>query len=92
MVFSTMIVLQDFKEQFRRLYDAEPRVFSAPGRVNLIGEHTDYNDGFVLPMAIDRRTYVAVAPRHDQRVRVASTGFEGLIEFDLSQSPISATC
>jgi galactokinase len=79
-----MIVLQDFKQQFQQLYGSEPRVFSAPGRVNLIGEHTDYNDGFVLPMAIDRRTYVAAAPRQDQRVRCASTVFEGLVEFDLS--------
>lgn len=72
--------------QFKTLFVAEPRVFSAPGRVNLIGEHTDYNDGFVLPMAIDRRTYVAAAPRQDQRVRCASTGFDGLVEFDLSES------
>src|SRR5690606_31726113 len=48
-------------------------VWSAPGRVNLIGEHTDYNDGFVLPFAIPHRTYAAVGMRDDDRVRVAST-------------------
>jgi galactokinase len=69
-----------FYERFGR----EPRVFSAPGRVNLIGEHTDYNDGFVLPMAIDRRTFVAAAVRDDRLVRCASTEFTGLIEFELS--------
>ncbi|KRA24584.1 galactokinase [Microbacterium sp. Root61] len=47
--------------------------WSAPGRANLIGEHTDYNDGFVLPFAIDRRTHVALAPRADGVIRVAST-------------------
>lgn len=81
-----MMVMSELREQFRQLYGGEARVFSAPGRVNLIGEHTDYNDGFVLPMAIDRRTYVAAAPRQDQRVRCASTGFDGLVEFDLSAS------
>ena len=47
-------------------------VWSAPGRVNLIGEHTDYNEGFVLPFAIDRRTVAALAPRADGLVRVSS--------------------
>jgi galactokinase len=48
-------------------------VWSAPGRVNLIGEHTDYNLGFVLPFAINRRTYAAIALRQDQTVRVTSS-------------------
>src|SRR5689334_10662909 len=48
-------------EAYREQFDAEPEVLtSAPGRVNLIGEHTDYNDGFVLPCAIDRRVAVAL--------------------------------
>ena len=49
----------------------------APGRVNLIGEHTDYNDGFVLPCAIDYQTVISCAPRDDRKVRVmaASTSF-----------------
>ncbi len=75
---------QDFRQQFRQLYGNEPRLFSAPGRVNLIGEHTDYNEGFVLPMAIDRRTYVAIAPRNDGLVRCLSTAFDDQIEFELS--------
>ncbi|EFW91521.1 galactokinase [Haladaptatus paucihalophilus DX253] len=52
---------------------ADVTVASAPGRVNLIGGHTDYNDGFVLPVAIDRRTAVAARPRTDRTVRVFST-------------------
>ena len=79
-----MMNFQDFRQQFRQLYNNEPRLFSAPGRVNLIGEHTDYNEGFVLPMAIDRRTYVAIAPRNDRTVRCLSTAFDDQIEFELS--------
>ncbi len=79
-----MMNFQDFRQQFRQLYGNEPRLFSAPGRVNLIGEHTDYNDGFVLPMAIDRRTYVAIAPRNDRIVRCLSTEFDDQVEFELS--------
>ncbi|NLA10044.1 MAG: galactokinase [Microbacteriaceae bacterium] len=60
--------------EFARRFGRAPLgVWSAPGRVNLIGEHTDYNDGFALPFAIDRRTWAAVAPRDDRRIRVAST-------------------
>ncbi|MFC3965512.1 galactokinase [Nocardia jiangsuensis] len=62
------------RELFRQLTGgAEAGVWSAPGRVNLIGEHTDYNEGFVLPFAIDRRTEVAAAPRTDGVLRVVST-------------------
>ena len=61
-------------EAFSAAYgDAPHGVWSAPGRVNLIGEHTDYNQGYVLPFAIDRRTVAAVAPRKDRVLRVRST-------------------
>jgi galactokinase len=58
---------------FQQVYGYEPAVrYSAPGRVNLIGEHTDYNDGYVLPFAIDRRTTASIAPRTDRLLQVAS--------------------
>ena len=59
--------------------------WSAPGRANLIGEHTDYNDGFVLPFAIDRRTVVTVGVRDDRLLRVASTFDEGVHEISLDE-------
>ena len=59
-------------------------VWSAPGRVNLIGEHTDYNDGFVLPFAIEHRTYVALGERGDARIRVASTFDDEVVEVALT--------
>lgn len=69
-----------FEAVFGRTADG---LWSAPGRVNLIGEHTDYNEGFVLPFAIDRRTVVALGVRDDRRVRVASTFADELAEIDL---------
>jgi galactokinase len=69
--------------RFRSLYDGEPRLFRAPGRVNLIGEHTDYNDGFVLPIAINLGITVAAAMRPDRRVRVYSVNLEESAELDL---------
>ncbi|MFC6090492.1 galactokinase [Saccharothrix lopnurensis] len=63
---------------FARLHGAAPAgVWSAPGRVNLIGEHTDYNDGFVLPFALPHRTAVAASPRDDGLLRVATLGDDG---------------
>jgi galactokinase len=80
-----LINTEELREAFRNLYGSEPRLFSAPGRVNLIGEHTDYNDGFVLPMALERATVVAAAPRNDRRVRVRSLSLNESAEFDLDQ-------
>jgi len=64
---------------------APPRVFSAPGRVNLIGEHTDYNDGFVLPAAINFRTVVAAALRPDTLVEVFAVDMDDTDTFDLAK-------
>lgn len=60
-------------------------VWSSPGRVNLIGEHTDYNDGFVLPFAIEQRTYVALGGRADGRIRVVSTFAPDVVEVGLDE-------
>ena len=61
---------------FQARFGREPElVVTSPGRVNLIGEHTDYNDGFVLPMAIDRATVIAASHRTDRRVVAVSEGF-----------------
>src|SRR5215467_6028344 len=66
-----MLDVNAIRDQFERHYGIHPRlIVRAPGRVNLIGEHTDYNDGFVLPVAIDRATYVAARPRPDDRVHI----------------------
>jgi galactokinase len=73
----------DWLDKFRRLYGTPAQVFRAPGRVNLIGEHTDYNDGFVMPAAIDFYTWIAVAPRDDRKLAVHSTNFRDSIEVDL---------
>lgn len=76
------------EEQSRRfieLYGDEPRLFRAPGRVNLIGEHTDYNNGFVLPLAINLETRVAAAPNPDFRIRIYSREMNANIEIDLDE-------
>lgn len=71
------------RRAFEAAYDRSlEAVASAPGRVNLVGGHTDYNQGLVLPVAIDYRTAVAVAPRDDGRYRLRSTDFEGEVRVD----------
>jgi galactokinase len=73
-------------ETFRSRFAAEPTLIArAPGRVNLIGEHTDYNDGFVLPIAIDREVRFAVRPRDDLQVRLISLDFKEEAEFSLDK-------
>lgn len=61
---------------YRKLFNAEPVLYRSPGRINLIGEHTDYNDGFVLPAAIDKAIYVAVGKRTDDEIHLYSQDFE----------------
>ncbi len=70
--------------RFEALFgEAPPLLVRAPGRVNLIGEHTDYNDGFVLPMAIDRAVWIALRPRPDERVTVHALDYDDVAELDL---------
>ena len=70
---------------FERTFGTSPSYLAwGPGRVNLIGEHTDYNDGFVLPMALDRRAYVAFTPRDDGVVRLRADDLDQEGSFDLA--------
>ena len=73
------------EHEFAQRYLALPTLFvQAPGRVDLMGSHTDYNLGFVLTQAIDRNTWIAVRPRKDGKVRIASLNIAGESTFDLS--------
>jgi len=80
--------MTDMRDDLRTLFTdfagrAADGIWSAPGRVNLIGEHTDYNDGFVFPFAIDRRALVALGARDDGMLRVASTFSDDVVELPL---------
>ena len=66
------------------------RTFRAPGRVNLIGEHTDYNDGFVMPAALDFSTWVKVSPLEERKLKIFSENYEDEFEIDLDDRNISA--
>jgi len=75
------------EQRFVQLFGESPRIYQAPGRVNLIGEHTDYNDGFVMPAAIGFYTRVAVAPRPDRKLLIRSENYSEQVEFDLDHLP-----
>ena len=74
-------------QRFVQLFGGSPRTYQAPGRVNLIGEHTDYNDGFVMPAAIGFYTRASVAPRHDRKLVIHSENYSEQVEFDLDHLP-----
>jgi len=83
-------LLQRLLATFANAYDAAPaQVHRAPGRVNLIGEHTDYNDGFVLPCAIDYQTLVAASPRDDGLLRVVTADYAGASDEFRVDAPIT---
>lgn len=83
--------ISDLRDAFTARYGVTPRlIVRAPGRVNLIGEHTDYNEGFVLPIAIDRATFVAARARPDHTVRVYSANFDQEDSFSLERIERSA--
>lgn len=68
---------------FKETFSKEPLVVYSPGRINLIGEHTDYNEGFVMPAAIDKKMIVAIAANQSRQGRIYSTDFEEEFMFDL---------
>ena len=74
---------RDAAREFAHRFGRQPTVSRAPGRVNLIGEHTDYNDGFVMPAALEFATLVAASPRPDRRLNVYSMIMDETRSFDL---------
>jgi galactokinase len=72
-------------------FQAEPAIFVAPGRVNLIGEHTDYAEGFVMPAAIDFATLAAISPRSDGKIVLYSENYQEERSFDASALPAKAS-
>ncbi len=83
----TDLQAEEIFNQFQSIFQAQPAIYQAPGRVNLIGEHTDYNDGFVLPAAIGLYTYTAIAERDDSKLFVHSVNYGEQAEFDLQNLP-----
>ncbi|VFS49352.1 Galactokinase [Budvicia aquatica] len=80
--------MNDLKQQtqttFQQQFGYAPELtIQAPGRVNLIGEHTDYNDGFVLPCAIDYLTVISGAKRHDRQIRVIAADYHNQQDISL---------
>jgi len=72
---------QHLKNTFKNLFNAEPILVRSPGRINIIGEHTDYNEGFVMPAAINKAIYVAISKRDDREIHLFSESYQ---EFDIS--------
>lgn len=83
--------VHELANRFETRFGGRPRIFRAPGRVNLIGEHTDYNDGFVMPAAVGFSTCVAIAPRNDRKLIIHSEEFSDSFEYDLDRFPEGKT-
>jgi galactokinase len=71
-------------------FEAEPAIYAAPGRVNLIGEHTDYAEGFVMPAAIDFATLAGISPRSDGKIALFSENYGQVRYFDAAELPATA--
>lgn len=67
--------IEGIRNEFISIFKETPAIYRSPGRINIIGEHTDYNNGFVLPAAIDKAAYVAITPRADEKIHLYSVSF-----------------
>ena len=86
-----MTRVSNIEERYRARFSGVPRIYRAPGRVNLIGEHTDYNDGFAMPAAIEFYCWVAIGERADRKLAVYSEEFSDVAEVDFSSNSIAPT-
>ncbi len=84
-------MVHEIRTTFRELYEQEPVIIRSPGRVNLIGEHTDYNNGFVLPAAVNKEIYFAIAPNNTDTANFYSYDLKEQISFNLDAVKPSAT-
>jgi galactokinase len=82
---------QVFRSMHLARFHAEPAIFAAPGRVNLIGEHTDYAEGFVMPVAIDFATLAGISPRSDGKIVLYSENYAQERTFDAAAPPTAAS-
>lgn len=76
---------RSINDEFTARFGRHPKLFRAPGRVNIIGGHTDYNEGFVLPTTTGLYTWIAIAPRADRTLRAFSCRFDSMEDIDLDQ-------
>ncbi|TDS13819.1 galactokinase [Sphingobacterium paludis] len=80
-----MISKEQIKTRYNEVFDSMPtHIVRSPGRINIIGEHTDYNEGFVLPTAIDKAIYVAVGKREDDLIRLYAEDFKAYFEVSIA--------
>jgi len=83
--------IQHLKKKFIEIYggtDNDLRVFASPRRVNLIGEHTDYNGGFVFPAALTMQTTIVLRTRNDREINLAATDLEYKVNADLNSRTV----
>ena len=84
MIVKKMTLVNKIQEKFKKIFNTYPLVVRSPGRINLIGEHTDYNGGFVLPAAIDKYAYIAVSARNDGKILLYSESYDQHHEAELA--------
>ncbi len=80
--------IYEIRKKFRELFKTEGVVYASPGRINLIGEHTDYNGGFVLPGAIDKGMVAEIKPNNTDRIRAFSMDYDEMCEFGMSEKDL----
>src|SRR5208283_849659 len=87
----SMDKIRSLLTKFNSRFGGPASVYRAPGRVNLIGEHTDYNDGFVLPATIGFSCWVSIAGRNDRKINIYSENYDESVEADLDTLKVHAT-